>query len=62
LFTFEGADYLCKFMPHAEKIILNDCGHFMGIDKPEETTESIVNFFNRHSNYKEKQLTIIEFD
>ncbi len=49
-------------MPHAEKIILDDCGHFMGIDKPEETTESIVNFFNRHSNYKEKQLTIIEFD
>jgi pimeloyl-ACP methyl ester carboxylesterase len=49
-------------MPHAEKIIFDDCGHFMAIDKPEETAESIVSFFNRHSNYKEKQSTIIEFD
>jgi pimeloyl-ACP methyl ester carboxylesterase len=48
-------------IPHAEKIIFDDCGHFMAIDKAEETAESIMNFFDRHCNYNEKQLTIPEF-
>jgi pimeloyl-ACP methyl ester carboxylesterase len=62
LYTAEGADYFCELIPHAEKIIFDDCGHFMAIDKAEETAESIVNFFERHCNYKETLLTTVEFD
>jgi pimeloyl-ACP methyl ester carboxylesterase len=49
-------------MPHAEKVIFNDCGHFMAIDKPEETAASILNFFDRHCNYQVKQFAVPEFD
>jgi pimeloyl-ACP methyl ester carboxylesterase len=49
-------------IPNAEKIIFNDCGHFMAIDKAEETAESIINFFNRHSQLKVKRMVVPEFD
>jgi len=62
VYTAESADYFDKLMPYAEKIIFDDCGHFIAIDKAEETAESIVNFFERHCNCKETQLTITEFD
>jgi pimeloyl-ACP methyl ester carboxylesterase len=62
LYTSEGADYFCKLIPHAEKMIFDDCGHFMAIDKAEETTQSIITFFDRHSDSQVKQLIIPEFD
>jgi hypothetical protein len=34
----------------------------MAIDKPEETAENIISFFDRHSNYKAEQLVISEVD
>jgi pimeloyl-ACP methyl ester carboxylesterase len=49
-------------IPNAEKSIFDDCGHFMAIDKPEETADCIMKFFDCHSNYKAKQLAIPEFD
>jgi pimeloyl-ACP methyl ester carboxylesterase len=62
LYICDGADYFCKLIPHAEKIILEDCGHFMAIDKPEDTARSIMNFFDNHCSSKVKQLAIPEFD
>jgi pimeloyl-ACP methyl ester carboxylesterase len=49
-------------IPHAEKVVFDDCGHFMAIDKAEETATSILNFFDRHYNDKEKQLVALQFD
>jgi len=62
LYTANGADYFYKLIPQAEKVIFEDCGHFMTIDKAEEAAESIVNFVDRHFHYKVKQLAIPEFD
>lgn len=49
-------------MPHAEKIIFDDCGHFMAIDKAEETARSILNFFGQHCNNTIKQSMVLEFE
>jgi hypothetical protein len=34
----------------------------MAIDKPEETAESIMKFFDHHSNHKATQLALSDFD
>jgi pimeloyl-ACP methyl ester carboxylesterase len=49
-------------IPHAEKVIFDDCGHFLAIDKAEETAESIVKFFDRHCNNQEKPSAVVELD
>ena len=59
MYTAEGADYFLQLMPHAEKIVFDDCGHFMAIDKPEETAEHIMRFFDRHYDCEVKALTLI---
>ncbi len=62
MYTCEGADYFCKLIPHAEKVIFDDCGHFMAIDKAEETALSIINFFEHNTNINVKQLDISACD
>lgn len=44
----------------AESVIFDDCGHFMAIDKPEETARSIIDFFDTHANNPVKLLSITE--
>ena len=34
----------------SEVVILEECGHFMGIDKPEETAKCIQNFLAQNSD------------
>jgi hypothetical protein len=45
-------------IPKAESVIFDDCGHFMAIDKPEETARSILTFFDNHANYQVKILSV----
>ena len=63
VYTAEGADYFLQLIPNAEKIVFDDCGHFMAIDKPDETAEHIMDFFNRHCNYEvDTVASMHEFD
>lgn len=59
MYTADGADYFHQLMPHAEKIVLDECGHFMAIDKPREIAEHILRFFDRHNDCEVKALTLI---
>ncbi|UJR17638.1 hypothetical protein I4U23_004534 [Adineta vaga] len=56
VYTAAGADYFMKLLPKAEKKILEDCGHFMAIDKPDETAKCIVTFLDTHLNDNVKEL------
>ncbi len=51
-----------ELIPHAEKVVFDDCGHFMAIDKAEETAESIVNFCHHHCNNTVKHLVVQSID
>lgn len=51
-----------KLIPHAEKVIFDECGHFLAIDKAEETAESIVTFFDRNYNNEVKPSAVVELD
>jgi pimeloyl-ACP methyl ester carboxylesterase len=53
VYTAEGAEYFAKLLPKVEKDVFEDCGHFMAIDKPEKTAQSIVTFLNSHFRYSE---------
>ena len=50
-----GAEYFCTLIPHATPIILQDCGHFMAIDKPVEAALSIVTFYDEVYNKEKKR-------
>ena len=56
VYTTEGAVYLSKLLPTNEVVILEDCGHLMAIDKPEETANKILDFFHRHSDHGEAEI------
>ena len=49
MFAASGADFYCQILPNARKHLLDDCGHFMAIDKAVETAELITGFFDQHS-------------
>jgi hypothetical protein len=44
----------------AKSVIFDDCGHFMAIDKPEETATSILEFFDNHANDPVKLLSVTD--
>ncbi len=44
----------------AESVIFDDCGHFMAIDKPEDTARSIMDFFDNHVNDPVNLLSITD--
>ncbi|CAF2242192.1 unnamed protein product [Rotaria magnacalcarata] len=52
LYIAAGADYFCKLLPNAKSIILDECGHFMAIDKPQEVAECIVIFHDENFQRK----------
>ncbi|CAF1492081.1 unnamed protein product [Adineta steineri] len=54
VYTFNGAEYFCSLLPITECVIFDDCGHFMAIDKPEETANSIITFIDKYANNEAK--------
>ncbi|CAF3875210.1 unnamed protein product, partial [Rotaria sordida] len=37
VYAVSGAEFFCNLLPNSECVVFDDCGHFMAIDKPEET-------------------------
>jgi hypothetical protein len=60
VYAFSGAKFFCNLLPKAECVLFDDCGHFLAIDKPEETAESILTFFDNHANYQVKLLSVTD--
>ncbi|CAF3783114.1 unnamed protein product [Rotaria socialis] len=52
VYAASGAEFFCNLLPNTECIIFDECGHFMAIDKPEETARSILAFFDSYANYQ----------
>ncbi|CAF1058784.1 unnamed protein product [Adineta steineri] len=48
VYAFTGAEYFRNLIPNSECLILEDCGHIMGIDKPDDTTRAILTFCDNH--------------
>ncbi|CAF4596288.1 unnamed protein product [Rotaria sp. Silwood1] len=38
VYAVSGVEFFRNLLPNSECVIFDDCGHFMAIDKPEETT------------------------
>ncbi|CAF1170303.1 unnamed protein product [Adineta steineri] len=58
VYAFSGAEFFCNLLPTAECVLFDDCGHFMALDKPEETANSILSFFDKHANYQVKFMSL----
>ncbi|CAF1229084.1 unnamed protein product [Rotaria sordida] len=52
VYAVSGAEFFCNLLPNSECVVFDDCGHFMAIDKPEETARSILTFFDSNANYQ----------
>ncbi|UJR17288.1 hypothetical protein I4U23_004183 [Adineta vaga] len=57
VYAFSGAEFFRDLLPTSECVIFDDCGHFMAIDKPEETAQSILTFFNKYTNSQTKAMS-----
>ncbi|CAM4983275.1 unnamed protein product [Rotaria socialis] len=56
VYAFTAAEYFSNLISNSECIILEDCGHVMAIDKPEDTARSILAFYDSHVNHNIKFL------
>lgn len=48
--------YIRKWMPGAEQVILQDCGHVPQVECPEQTNELLMDFFARAERSGEADL------
>ncbi|CAF1075553.1 unnamed protein product [Didymodactylos carnosus] len=48
LYRYSGADYFKSIIPNSEAIILDECGHFMGLDQGEKIANYITQFYDKN--------------
>ncbi|CAF1390350.1 unnamed protein product, partial [Didymodactylos carnosus] len=48
LYTYFGADYFRSIIPNSKALILNDCGHFMGLDQGKKIGDYITQFYDKN--------------
>lgn len=54
LCTSEGANYFSNLIENCQLILFDDCGHLITNDKPKETAQSILKFWNNHHSFRIK--------
>ena len=49
-----------KWLPHAEQVTIDACGHVPQVERPEETNELLVRFFERAESLRAPLAATVE--